>query len=129
MQSKTILLAAISTVFLFYSCAPRLVGTWNVKKYETISPDNQGISLQNVGTITFEKNGTGQKDLNYSVLGIEKDDSTPFKWSASESYITIEGEDSDLAKTWIFVENKAKLQKWKATDGRNQVQSLELIKR
>ena len=129
MRRRTSYLLIAVLALLLSSCAHRLTGTWQIQKYETISPRSQGVSLQNVGTITFDKDGTGQKNLHYTVLGIEKDDSTPFRWSASENFITIEGEDSDLAKTWIYIENKAKIQKWKSTNGKNEVQSLELIKR
>lgn len=128
MKTKSLHIGFISFILLAASCSPRLVGTWSVQKYETVRPGNKGVSLQNVGTISFDKDGTGQKMMNYSVLGIEKDESTPFKWSATETYITIEGTDDELSKTWIYLENKNKSQKWKSTDGKNQVQTLELVK-
>ena len=128
MTSKLNILFAIALFVTVSSCAPRLVGTWTVQKYENTSPNNKGVSVQNAGSISFEKDGTGQKEMNYTVLGVDKDDSTPFKWSATDSYITIEGTDDDISKTWIFLENKSKSQKWKSTDGKNQVQTLELVK-
>ncbi len=128
MRTNSFYILCISFLFFLSSCAHRLVGTWTVQKYESVSAGNKGISVQNVGSISFDKDGTGQKEMNYKVLGMEKDDSTPFKWSATENYITIESEDSDISKTWIFLENKNKRQKWKSTDGKNQVQTLELVK-
>lgn len=128
MKTKSLLVLSISFLVMASSCAPRLVGTWSVQKYETVAPGNKGISVENVGTISFDKDGTGQKEMNYSVLGIEKDESTPFKWSATDSFITIEGADDNISKTWIYLENKSKSQKWKSTDGKNQVQTLELVK-
>ncbi len=128
MKFKLLHLLSITAVFLLSSCAHRLVGTWTVQKYEDISPGGKGTSVQNAGSISFDTDGTGQKEMNYTVLGVEKDDSTPFKWSATENYITIESEDSDISKTWIYLENKGKSQKWKSTDGKNQVQTLELVK-
>ncbi|SDD66851.1 hypothetical protein SAMN05421636_101362 [Pricia antarctica] len=128
MKVKSFYFIFISLPFLLTSCAQRLVGTWTVQKYENVSPGEKGVSVQNVGSISFDKNGTGQKEMNYTVLGVEKDDSTPFEWSATESYITIKSEDSDISKTWIYLENKNKSQKWKSTDGKNQVQTLELVK-
>lgn len=128
MKTKSFYLLSIALLFLLSSCAHRLVGTWTVQKYESVRPGNKGVSVQNVGSISFDKDGTGKKEMNYTVLGMEKDDSTPFKWSATESYITIESKDSDISKTWIFLENKSKSQKWKSTDGKNQVQTLELVK-
>ncbi len=128
MKTRALTIFSVSLVFILTSCAHRLVGTWTVQKYENVSPGEKGISVQNVGSISFDKDGTGQKEMNYTVLGIEKDDSTPFEWSATENYITIDSEDSDISKTWIFLENKNKIQKWKSTDGKNQVQTLELVK-
>ncbi|MDT7829053.1 hypothetical protein RQM65_10295 [Pricia sp. S334] len=128
MKTKFSYLVPLVALFFMSSCAHRLVGTWTVQKYESVGHGNKGISVQNVGSISFDKDGTGRKEMNYTVLGVEKDDSTPFQWSATDSYITIDGEDSDLSKTWIFVENKGKRQQWKSTDGKNQVQTLELVK-
>jgi len=71
---------------------------------------------------------SSKQKLNYTVLGVEKNDSTPFEWEATENYITINSEDSEISKTWIYLENKRKSQKWKSTDGKNQVQTLELVK-
>ncbi|HET8737939.1 MAG TPA: hypothetical protein VFM69_15205 [Pricia sp.] len=128
MKIKFFLLSFIVLLLLLSSCAHKLVGTWKIKKYESVSDGDKGISVQNIGSISFDKDGTGQKEMNYRVLGMEKDDSTPFQWNATENYITIESADSDLSKTWLFLENKKKSQVWKSTDGKNQVQTLELVK-
>ncbi len=128
MKSKLFIPLTTALFLAFTSCSHRLVGTWTVQKYENISPGEKGISVQNVGSISFDTDGTGQKEMNYTVLGVEKDDSTPFEWEATDSYITIRSEDSDISKTWIYLENKNKSQKWKSTDGKNQVQTLELEK-
>ena len=115
-------------LFLFTSCSPRLVGTWTVENYKRATPGDTGMSVSNIGTITFKKNGKGTKDLDYSLLGISKKDAIPFKWSATENFITIEGDKSELSKTWIFIEDKSNYQKWQSTDGANNVQTLELKK-
>jgi len=128
MKTKTFFALCISTLFLFTSCSHRLVGTWNVQKYERKTPGEEGMSVSNIGSITFEKNGSGQKNLDYSLLGISSKDVTPFQWSATEQFVTIEGDDSEIAKTWIYIENKSKFQKWQSTDGSNNVQTLELKK-
>jgi len=104
------------------------VGTWNVQKYERKTPGEEGMSVSNIGSITFNKDNTGVKNLDYSLLGISAKDKTPFEWSATEKFVTIESEDSEIAKTWIYIENKGKFQKWQSTDGNNQVQTLELGK-
>ena len=66
--------------------------------------------------------------MDYSLLGISAKDETPFEWSATDDFVTIESENSEIAKTWIYIENKGKFQKWQSTDGDNQVQTLELTK-
>lgn len=129
MKTKAFLFATISILFLFTSCAHRLVGTWNVQKYERKTPGEQGMSVSNIGTITFDGNGSGVKNLDYSLLGVSSRDQTPFEWSATEQFVTIEGEDSELTKTWIYIENDRKFQKWQSTDGANNVQTLELVKK
>lgn len=111
------------------SCAHRMVGTWNVSKFETTTPGEQSITLNNVGTMEFKGNGDGEKKLNYSVLGIDRNDELPFKWEWNDDkYISIESEGSEFSKTWIIMENERKFQKWKSTDGTNTIQILELKK-
>ena len=52
-------------------------------------------------------NGSGEKNLNYSVLGIQRDDKLPFKWTWNDGkYISIESNGSDFSKTWIIMTNK-----------------------
>lgn len=113
---------------LFSSCSHRMVGTWTVQNYETVEPGKKGVSANNVGTMTFKRNGKGTKELTFSALGIWKVDKTPFTWSVNENFLTISGEGSDFAKTWIISENKRKYQKLRSTDGANQVQIIELAK-
>jgi hypothetical protein len=119
---------AVLTFTLLASCSPKIVGTWSVQKYERTTLGEQGTTLKNIGTMTFNKDNTGEKNIDYRVLGVERADAAPFKWSSTEKYITIESDDSELTKTWIYLENKNKSQKWKSTDGENTIQTLELVK-
>ena len=128
MRIETRLLLCFLILFVLSSCSHRLVGTWNVEKYEKMTPGEEGMAVSNIGTITFDKNGTGEKNLDYSLLGISAKDVTPFKWSSTENFVTIEGENSEIAKSWIYMENKKSFQKWQSTDGSNNVQTLELAK-
>ena len=106
-----------------------MVGTWTVQRYVTTTPGQQGVALSNIGTMQFQGNGSGEKNLNYSVLGIQRDDKLPFKWTWNDGkYISIESNGSDFSKTWIIMTNKKKYQKWKSTDGTNNVQIIELKK-
>ncbi|WP_396153416.1 hypothetical protein [Flavobacterium sp.] len=125
---KTNFTLALVAILFLTSCSEKIVGTWNVQKFETIKPGEQNISLNNIGTITFNKNNTGEKSLYYNVLGVETKDDVPFKWNLNEPYITIESENSSIAKKWILIENNRKSQKWKSTDGSNEIQTLELTK-
>jgi hypothetical protein len=125
--TKTITLIA-TLGFTMTSCSHRLVGTWSVQKYQTETPGKEGSTLSNIGSITFNKDRTGSKKLDFKVLGIQKNDTVPFEWTATEDFVTIKGENSALVKTWIYIENKSKSQKWQATDGANTVQTLEMVK-
>ncbi len=119
----------VVVITLVTSCSHRMVGTWNVSRFETSKLGDQSISLNNVGTMEFKGNGEGEKKLNYSVLGIQRNDELPFKWKWNDDkYISIESQGSEFSKTWIIIENKRKFQKWKSTDGTNTVQVLELKK-
>ena len=128
MRSKLLFTISICAIFLLASCSPRLIGTWNVEKYQRTTPNEEGMTVSNIGSITFEKRGKGTKNLDYSLLGVSKKDVTPFEWQATEEFITIEGDDSELSKTWIFIENKGDYQKWQSTDGANTIQTLILTK-
>lgn len=130
MTLKFTKITALLIVMTFItSCSHRMVGTWNVSRFETSKPGEQSISLNNVGTMEFKGNGSGEKKLNYSVLGIDRNDELPFKWEWNDDkYISIESEGSEFSKTWIIIENNRKFQKWKSTDGTNTIQVLELKK-
>lgn len=128
MMKKVSVLASLVFLLAGASCSHRLAGTWNIQKYEVNSAGQSGVTLSNIGTITFRNNGKGVKNLSYNILGTAKEDKIPFRWTATDTYITIDSKGSDLGKTWLFIENKKKRQVWKATDGANQVQILELRK-
>lgn len=111
------------------SCTHRMVGTWTVLRSETKTPEQQGVALNNIGTMEFNKDGSGKKNLTYSIIGVDRIDQAPFKWTWKDGkYISIESEGSDLSKTWIVIINKRKFQKWNSTDGADNVQILELKK-
>lgn len=123
---KVFTLVAFS--ILITSCSDQLVGTWTVEKYETKTMGNQGVTLSNIGTMTFKKDGEGIKDINYSIFEIKKEDKLPFTWQKNGSSISIRSDGSAFAKTWIIVEDDKSYQKWEATDGAEEVQTLELTK-
>jgi len=130
MALKTIKFSALLIAFtLLTSCAPRIVGTWTVQRYETTTPGQTGVTLNNIGTMKFKRNGSGEKSLNYSILGTNRNDNLRFNWNWDEGkYISIESRGSEFSKTWIIVTDKRKFQQWKSTDGANGIQILELRK-
>ncbi|MBS1680160.1 MAG: hypothetical protein JST48_00465 [Bacteroidetes bacterium] len=129
MKSKYKISSVIFSMALLTSCSHRMVGTWNVQRFENTTPGQSGVALTNIGTIEFFNNGSGKKNVTYTVLGATHDDQAPFKWTwKDDKYVTIEGKDSDFSKTWIIMTNKKKYQKWKSTDGTSNIQILELKK-
>lgn len=119
----------IAVIFFGTSCTHRLVGVWNVARFETKTPNQAASSLQNIGTIEFQKKGKGEKNLEYLVLGVTQEDHSPFTWTwTDDKYVTISSEESNFAKTWIIIKNKKKHQKWEATDGADTIISIELTR-
>lgn len=109
------------------SCTHRLVGVWNVSRFETKTPNQAASSLQNIGYIEFKKKGEGEKQLEYLVLGTTQQDFSPFTWSwVDNKYVTITSEESHFSKTWIIIKNKKKHQIWESTDGGDTIISIEL---
>lgn len=129
---KRIMSSALVAVFVLSlaSCSQKFTGTWSIANYESTSEDGQNIKVNNIGDITFKKNSTGSKKINYSLFENKVEDYSTFDWSKSENgeSITIKGEGSQLNKTWLIIKDEKKYQKWKSTDGGNTVQVLELKK-
>lgn len=112
----------------FSSCSHRLVGTWALDKYSRVNPGEQAVTLNHIGTMTFNPNGNGQKEVKYTMLGSTHKDNASFTWTATDKYVTLESPNSDFSKIWIIITNKRKFQKWQSTDGANNIQTIELSK-
>ncbi len=78
-------LTGMVIALVFASCTPRLAGSWAVQRYENSRPGQKGVSLNNIGTIRFYKNGKGEKNVNYTVLGINHKDQNPFRWTSTDA--------------------------------------------
>ena len=130
-MKKSLFIATICALIVT-SCSPKIVGTWNIDQYEINDQKGQKATLKNAGEITLNKNGTGEKNVKYSIFKNDYSDIQPFRWTLRETNLTITGEnpkeESDFNKTWIIVTNKNKKQVWKSTDGSTTVQVLELRK-
>lgn len=132
-MKKSLFIIAFAAL-VFTSCSPKLVGTWNVDRYEVDNQKGQNMTTRNAGEIVINKNGTGEKNINYNMFQNEFSDAEDFRWSMQgKDLITITStnsyEKSDFDKTWIMVTNGKKKQVWKSTDGKNSVQILELSKK
>ena len=132
-MKKSLFIFAI-TALLLTSCSPKLVGTWNVDRYEVDNQKGQNVTTKNAGEIVINKNGTGEKNIKYNMFQNEFSDLQKFNWSMQGTdLITITSEKSketsEFDKTWIMITNSKKKQVWKSTDGRNSVQILELSKK
>ena len=128
MKTKIIIIYISLCGLFFTACSNHLVGTWNIQKYSTTKTGQASVLLNNIGTITFYKDGNGEKNLNYILSGEVKKDSLPFKWAITDKYIRIDSKGSDFAKTWVLTDNKKKFQKWETTDGSDLLEILELKK-
>jgi len=120
-------------LFFFASCSAerrfhrRLVGTWNIERYEQRFANGENEAASNLGTITFRKNGGGDKNVTILTRGLRKPDNSDFSWKNTTDAVTIISNDSDLAKTWLVMKNKRSTQQWKSTT-QGTVQTMELRK-
>ena len=120
-------------LLFFASCSAerrfhrRLVGTWNIERYEQRFANGENEAASNLGTITFRKNGGGDKNVTILTRGLRKPDNSDFSWKNTTDAVTIISNDSDLAKTWLVMKNKRLTQQWKSTT-QGTVQTMELRK-
>jgi len=135
-MKKSLLLTAVCALFLT-SCSPKIIGTWNVDRYEVNNQKGQNITTRNAGEITLNKDGSGEKNIEYNIFNNEFSDVQKFDWKLMDSNLTITGVEkrskddkkSDFDKTWIVITNKKDKQLWKSTDGSNAVQIIELSRK
>lgn len=126
---KLFLISSFATLITgFIACSPRPVGNWNVQRFEVIKQGESGLIINNVGSIEFKRNGSGEKNIQYSILGITKFDNLTFEWVRHGKTVTISGNNTDFAKSWIIVRDKRRFQQWKSTDGANTIQIIELAR-
>jgi len=116
---------------LFASCSAqrrfqrRLVGNWNVERYEQLFPSGQKEEFRNVGTIRFNTNGTGENDLSILTRTVRQPGDRGFNWINTAESVTITSNNTYLAKAWIVIQNKGSFQVWKSTT-QTVVQTMEL---
>jgi hypothetical protein len=121
--------------FLFSSCSAekkltkRLIGEWNVAKYseQFHATGASEVTLTNIGTLTLKKNGTGDKQINFSIMSRVVSDTLNFNWKNTEDKVTLVGNGESLfAKTWLVMSSKKNAQVWRSTDDEGNSQKMEL---
>lgn len=123
----------LSVLTLFASCSAekrfhrRLVGTWNIEHYDQDFSNGEHESASNIGTLTFRKNGGGDKNLTVLTRGLKRPDNSDFSWKSTLEAVTIISNNSDLSKTWLVIKNKSTTQQWKSTN-QGTVQTMTLRK-
>lgn len=126
MKRKVIKLFLPLGLLLFLSsCSPKITGTWQVSRYETYTPEKQGVILSNIGTIKLDRDGSGEQHLTYSIFGVTHDEKSPLTWKRKGRRVIIGGNYSEFARTWKITQSKRKIQKWETSEG-ERIQKLEL---
>jgi hypothetical protein len=134
MKTVHFTLAAATAVMLLASCSAtkklnnRLQGSWNIDSYMEHHVGQEETAASNIGTVTFNDDDSGTKRISYRILQGQMSDNSRFMWSNTAKTVTVEGEHSLFAKTWIVIKNKKKMQEWRSTDGKGNVQAMILKK-
>ena len=105
----------------------RLVGTWEIARYEQRFGNGETELASDLGTVTFRKNGSGTNDISVLTRGVRQPDAGDFSWRNTTEEVTIISRNSYLAKSWIVMKNTRSSQVWKSTTQAN-VQTMELRK-
>ncbi len=103
----------------------RITGAWNITRYEILYPSGQREETSNVGTVVFNRNGSGDNDMPILTRNLRTVNTRRFSWKATEESVTIISENTYLAKAWIVVENRRNRQVWRSTTN-ELVQTMEL---
>ncbi|MFU8843388.1 MAG: hypothetical protein ACNA7V_06225 [Bacteroidales bacterium] len=134
MKKNWFLFSAV-VFFLLTSCSAekkltkRLVGEWNVAKYseQFHATGASEVTLTNIGKLHLNKDGTGDKLINFSIMSRTVSDTLDFTWRNTEDKVTLISNDESLfAKTWLVMSNKKNEQVWSSTDDEGNSQKMEL---
>jgi hypothetical protein len=111
--------------------AKRLVGEWNIVTYSeqfNVTAASE-VTLTNIGKLTLDRDGTGDKSIHFSLMSRTVTDTLQFRWSNTVDQVTIMGsEESMFTKTWLVMSDKKKEQVWKSTDNAGNSQRMVLRK-
>lgn len=106
----------------------RIRGVWTIASYQEKNVNGADGTSTNVGTITFQKDGSGSTQLSGIPWRRSEREASEFKWSVGNNTVTIISSASAFAKTWIITRNKKSSQEWRSTS-RGDVQTVVLKKR
>jgi hypothetical protein len=133
-MTKLAIITLLSASVFFVSCSAeqklkrRITGQWTIASYSEQNVSGNDGTSENVGTLTFERNGSGTKKITGIPWRRSLSEGSDFRWQNSANTVTIfDNNASILAKSWIITVNKKKRQEWKSTD-RGNVQTLQLRK-
>lgn len=119
--------------FLLQACSDspedRIRGEWNVVSYAESRPGAATATVENIGTMTFGKDGQGTRDISYNFMGTPYTDQSSYTWTATENSVRITGAEGKFNKAWIIQESKGDEQEWRSTDGAGNVQVMRLEKK
>lgn len=107
----------------------RIRGEWNVVSYSETRPGAASATVENIGTMTFGKDGQGTRDISYSFMGTPYTDGNAFSWTATENSVRITGPEGKFTKAWIIQKGNRDEQVWRSTDGAGNVQEMRLEKK
>ncbi|RYF92941.1 MAG: hypothetical protein EOO00_06730 [Chitinophagaceae bacterium] len=128
-RSAHLLIAVVSIVFVSCSAEQklkrRITGEWSIASYQEQNVSGENGAAANIGTISFNRNGKGSKNISGINWRRNVSEGRDFRWQNSANTVTIFDQNSIFAKSWIITVNKRKRQEWKSTD-RGNVQTIEL---
>jgi hypothetical protein len=130
-MKKSSMLSIFLAATLLVSCSAeqklkrRLTGDWTIASYTEQNLNGDDGTSENIGTMTFQKNGTGNKKVSGIPWRRNLSEGGSFRWQNSANTVTIFDQNSIFAKSWIITVNKKSKQEWKSTD-RGNVQTLQL---
>ena len=125
-MKRTILL--LTLIALLTACSKeaqlsrRLVGQWNVDVLELSTSGSLPLSssIPNVGTISFDEDGTGQNNIAYQYkiadFEVDVEDNSSFVWENSETQVDVISDSKDVGQLlWEVEINEKTNQVWYRT--------------
>jgi len=105
-----------------------LKGTWNIDKFS----NDEDFAFTDVGTVKFDKDGTGKYDMHYEVesggVSFEVENDESFKWENGDKTVSITSDDGETI-VWDVDDDSKKEQKWSYTDEDGTKWEMELTKK